>query len=491
MWWLLGCRGPEVVGVTGLSGEGRLPLRVEALRAGGAVRVVAQGPGPLVIDGPGDHRELEVPDGGLDTEVVGMVAGGVYTLSAGGAEVTHEVGVPDPSLCPTFDVLAHDPARVGAGWLLVPHDLRVSGGSCAVVLDEELRPRWWWALRDESLQDVVFGPDGRVWGRTVSGDVVVTTAGGTPLVRYASHPGPDDVQLPIHTSHHELLPQPDGSFWTFGRRVRQFEVPVAYGSLESEVSDVDDTIVQHVAADGTLLRELDPLDDLQPGRCGWDGIMPNHGGVDFLHANALVPLPDGRVLVSIRNQDLHVMYGPDGEVSWRFGDPAGWDPPWVDEFLTPVGTPSWPYHSHGTDYDPVTGELTVFDNRPDGGSPYTPVPGPTTARIATWRIDEGAKTVTFTGEHDATSTGPMSSPIMGDVDGFLGGPTPVLGVWAWVPDEGEGPVEELGWGELVARIVELDGEDVVLDLRARVDGREWPFGGYVFRAERIAPLVAD
>jgi hypothetical protein len=67
----------------------------------------------------------------------------------------------------------------------------------------------------------------------------------------------------------------------------------------------------------------------------------------------------------------------------------------------------------------------------------------------------------------------------------------VLGVWAWVPDEGEGPVEELGWGELVARIVELDGEDVVLDLRARVDGREWPFGGYVFRAERIAPLVAD
>jgi hypothetical protein len=134
------------------------------------------------------------------------------------------------------------------------------------------------------------------------------------------------VQLPIHTSHHELLPQPDGSFWTFGRRVRQFEVPVAYGSLESEVSDVDDTIVQHVAADGTLLREIDPLDDLQPGRCGWDGIMPNHGGVDFLHANALVPLPDGRVLVSIRNQDLHVMYGPDGEVSWRFRRPGGVGP---------------------------------------------------------------------------------------------------------------------------------------------------------------------
>lgn len=491
MWttWLACRSDAPVERALGPLPRGEAPLWIAPTPAGGGVRLhVAPGAAEVALDGGDDHRAWEVPPDGLDLDVVALLPDTPYTLSTEAGTVRWRSATPDGDLCPAIDVLAFEPGRVDAGWLLLPHDLRVDGGSCTLLLDEALRPRWWWVSRGESVQDAVVGPDGHVWMRTAEGDVFVVTPAGDPVVRYASEPEGEDVPLPIPTAHHELLPQPDGSFWTFGRRVESFEVPVAYGADETEVSAVDDTIVQHVAADGTLLRSFDPLDAMEPGRCGFDGLAPNHGGVDFLHANALVPLPDDRVLISVRNQDVHLMLGPDDEVQWRFGDPAGWSSPWADTFLAPEGRATWPYHSHGVDFDPATGELLVFDNRPDGGSPYSG-PGPRLPRVAAWRVDEAARTVEFVGERLATSTGPMASPIMGDADGSLLGRDHVLGVWAWVPDEGDGPVAAAGWGDVVARVVEFDGPDVVLDLRLRVDGRRWPGGGYVFRAERVAPWL--
>lgn len=83
---------------------------------------------------------------------------------------------------------------------------------------------------------------------------------------------------------------------------------------------------------------------------------------DWLHANALLALPDGHLLLSLRNQDwiVKIAYGHgtgDGRVLWRLGREGDF------ALEAPAGEPEpWFSHQHDLALVPATGRLVVYDN---------------------------------------------------------------------------------------------------------------------------------
>ncbi len=458
--------------------------------AGGTARLEGDPGARVRVAGADDLRTVTLDvDGGA--ELVGLLTGEVYTFTVGDAVAYATFAPPPGPVCPQVDTLAHDPGRLPDSWLLIPHRPLGQPTSCTLVLDQQLRPRWWLVLEGTSVEDAVVGSDGDVWLRTSEDEVVHATLQGEELARWSAEPGAGERPLPLGPAGHELVPLDDGSFWAFGQRTRRFEVPVEVGGDETREAAVDDTPVQLVAPDGALLREVDVLAAMQPGRCGYECLVQYPYGLDFLHGNAFVPLPDGRVLVSVRNQDVVVMFDAEGRAGWRMGDPLGWDPPWSDAFLTPVGEVTWPYHHHGLDYDPETGDLLVFDNHTWGGTPWRPGDDDV-ARVAWYRVDEAAGTVRQVGAWRRTATGELRAPIMGDADLPAEDGGPILAVFSWVRDEGGVTNRSRGWGDLTSRVVAFDPGDEAhppLDLRLRTARDAWPDGGYAYRVEWIAPLA--
>ncbi len=444
----------------------------------------------VTLSGGDDARTVLLDEDG-HAEVLGLLGDTRYTFEADGSSLLVTLPGPTAPYCPTVDVLVNEIDRRGPGWLLVPHRPLDLDRSCTIVYDEQLRPRWWFLAEGWSAEDAVFGPDGNVWLRTSSDEVEVVTRQGERVAHYSANPEPGELPLPLGPDGHELVPNADGSFWAFGQYARRFEVPVEIGSDASRMAQVDNTPVQLVSPEGELLRSIEPLDAMQPGRCGFDCLLPWPYGLDFLHGNAFVPLPDGRVLVGLRNQDVLVMFEADGSVAWRMGDPLGWDPPWRDEFLASEGAITWPYHHHGVDFDPETGALLVFDNHTWGGSPWAFDPEDVEARVALYRVDEAAGTVRQEASFSETTTGPLKSSIMGDADLPATPGDPILSVFSWVRAEGEVTNVSRGWGGLTSRVVEFDPEDPAnppLDLRFRLPAAVFPDGGYVYRVHHQAPL---
>lgn len=486
VWWLGACATrPD---------PARDPGVEVVLHAAGGTAALRGEPGATVeVRGGDDARTVVLDDRGR-AELVGLVGDVTYTVRAGDRVTRARIPGPAGDACPDVDVLAHDPARMPSGWVVIPFRPVNTADSCTLVLDGDLRPRWWWVVEGgASVEDAVFGPDGHVWLRTSEDEIEVRTLQGALVSRWSAAPEGGERALPLGPAGHEVIPRADGSFWAFGQRSTPFLVPVAEGATESRPGVVDDTPVQLVGPDGALLREVDVLAAMQPGRCGWDCLDAYPFGRDFLHGNAIVPLDDGRVLVSVRNQDALVMFDADGAPTWRLGDPLGWDPPWADAFLAPDGPVDWPVHSHGVDYDPATGDLVVFDNHTRGGTPWAPSDDDV-ARIAWLRVDEAAGTVRQVASFRHTTTGELRAPIMGDADLPRAPGDPLLAVYAWVEGEDGVPNGARGWGDLTSRVVAVDPAaptDLPLDLRLRLPRRRYPDGGYAYRVQAIDPLAAE
>jgi hypothetical protein len=467
------------------------PVRVWSVHASAPIEVA------LTVLGGGEvHRLRSAPATDHHVPLLGLVPGTSYRVEAevvGSLAPLPQVTFttedpPEAPFWPTFDALAWDPTRAEPGWTLIPVNPQLADGGAIVLLDRDLRVRWWYTSATAHLWDAAPDGAGGLWVREAA-SVRHLTWDGRTLARWSWNPGPDDWLLEAGRVDHELVPDGAGGFWTFASEPVVSRVPAAYGSVDTVEVTVDDNPVVHVGADGRTLARFPLLPLLDPHRSGWDalGLTPE-GWVDFLHANAALPLDDGGVLVTIRNQDVAMRLHPDGRVRWMFGDPSGWSADWQPLLLTPVGPEpfSWPYHTHGVAWDEAEGLLHLFDNHTVDSTPYGPAAGtPHQSRGVVYRIDEAARTVELAWSFAQTTNGALYAPVLGETE-----PLPQTGnrlvVWGSTVDEGVG----LGWGEHGARIVEVDpADEIVLDLSIHVDAARAPNGVWVYRAARVPPLA--
>jgi hypothetical protein len=485
----MGCRPAGVPAEAGLQ-----VLEVGAVDTiGGVRRLVAEGDGPsrlVVWHDDGEQVRSTVVEGQAEVHDVLFVgfAPGEHTVwgqlvhSDGRVSTTprvafEQLGLPGLQV----EVLAHEPERSGDGWLLGP--LTVVGAeepTYLVMLDEALRPVWW--TRPEPSPAEV----------QLDGHHVVGSGGGG-LVRTDLLGGiVSRVQPELGSSHHDVVPQPDGSYWTLvERRATVDAYPVDYDRLEPFApAELRDSYVAHVAADGSTLASVALADLLDTQKIGWNSLdfLPKEQWFDWNHANGLALDPrDGSPVVTLRHLDAVVKLTPDLQLDWILGPHEGWRAPWSEALLQAGDDVVWPLHPHAPEVL-ADGTVLVFDNHNEGHTPYTEPPSERpTSRAVAFRIVDSAdgRRAEQLWEVDTTATGPLYCGAVGDVDVDDAGR--VLVDYGFVHFEREVALEELGLGHRAVRWVEaLPGDDEpVLDVRLASDPAVWPDGVFSYRVQRV------
>jgi arylsulfate sulfotransferase len=404
----------------------------------------------------------------------------------GTATRSWRVRTPDlPDDFPIVEVLAYDPARAEPTWLLI--DVQPPGGTEAylALLDEAGQPVWWyrppWLVGDNRVvpggrllfmaEGAVHEADwlGRIWRRW----------GALPALQVQAW-----IPVQVGLLHHEVFPLDEG-FLSLDRADRAVSgYPTDYDLRATADATVAESEVVLVGWDGEVEAQIRLGDVLDPTRIGFDSLaVTDEGSLDWDHANGVVPDPrDDGIIVSARHQDCVFEVGRDGSLRWILGTHAGWDAPWSDRLLEPVGELTWPYHPHAPELAP-DGTLLMFDNHQWGHNPYEPAPDEVLpSRVVRYRIDEDALTVEQVASFDQTSTGTLSSEALGAAHHLpLTGNT--LGVFGMVVDEGGVTNTSRGWGRVSVRVVEWTPTgEVVRDLRLRTNADDVPAGVKSYRA---------
>jgi hypothetical protein len=240
------------------------------------------------------------------------------------------------------------------------------------------------------------------------------------------------------TRFHDFLLLAAGDYWIMCNEFRTMDLSGVGGD---PASNVFATVVQHVAADGTLLFEWNAFDHFQI--TDLDPINFNSPNVNFTHGNALELDTDGNLLVSFRSlNEVTKIDVATGSVLWRFGGLA-------NQFTLVGDTVGNFQRQHGVRVV-APNEIQFLDNRENAPS-----------RMVRYRIDTNAMTATLVWEfYDSPTT-----------HTFVGGSTQVLA--------GGGGLVSFG---RAGRVVEVDD----------AGSRAWELTGidslYVFRAQRISSL---
>jgi hypothetical protein len=347
-----------------------------------------------------------------------------------------------------------------------------------------------WVLETNKVVDV--RRDGDTLVAVERFDVVRWDWLGAELSRHSPDPGPGDIEVDTYGFHHEVFPVDDGfvALSTSSQVIADY--PAGYLGDATARATVEDPLVVEVADDGTVRARWSLLDLLDSTRVGWGSLDDAELGLDWGHANAVVVHPSGDLVVSVRHQGAVVRFQRDGTLVWILGDPGGWQAPWSDVLLAPVGAPfAWPHHQHAPMLHPSgDGRLLVFDNGNYGRvNPYGDLDDGlgNYSRLVEYRVGDG--TVEQTWEYVDTSTGALFASTFGDADYVDSGT--VLGVWGSLLSEGGVANEAAGLGRKSTRLIEVDPatDAVVWDLRLGSAAADAPEGWQVHRAERLDGFV--
>jgi hypothetical protein len=465
----------------------------------------ASGTNTIASDGPWDFHALPVLGlrPGQWVQVAYRVTDNLDRLLLSG-ELDLETP-PLPERFPLFEILAHDPARMEPGHLLL--DIKVPKDNGAkdppeqmaylVVLDEQLEVVWYFHAPDK-IGAVTLTQDHLLMG-LMNGNAVLWDWFGQRVETWYSNPDTtSSIAVDALDFHHEVLPQADGGFWTLSYQATTVDAyPTSYAdpTLLGEETLIDDSLILHVQADGSLSQAWAMAERLDTTRIGYDSLDKiSNQRWDWGHANALTLDPtDGGVLVSMRHQDAIAKLSAQGELLWILASPAGWRDSFQEKLLTPIGELAWPYHQHSprlTD----DGTLLVFDNGNNGRNPYEsePTDDTTNSRVVAYRIDPDRMTVEQLWEYQDTLTGPLYASALCGVD-----PLSETGnVWVsygFLDSELGVSNREAERGEKSIRLIQFhpDNPDFpVVDLRlgSRIDAE--PMGWKSYRAEPI-PRMQD
>ena len=238
---------------------------------------------------------------------------------------------------------------------------------------------------------------------------------------------------------HELLAEPDGSYWLLCDEVRTVDLSPSGGSSRAAVLG---TIIQHIGAAGEVLFDWSPFDHVD---VDLNAIEPGDRAgavINWTHGNALDRDVDGNLLVSFRNlSEVMKIDSKTGSVVWRMGGAH-------NEFtFENVSAPAFA-RQHGVRATGA-GRLLLLDNLGD----------PLASRAEHYEYDETRRVVRMSGTYFSTA---VVAQFGGSIQSLANGHTLV----------------SFGNG---GRVEEYDSEGRVV----------WKIGGstgYVFRAQRIRSL---
>jgi len=223
--------------------------------------------------------------------------------------------------------------------------------------------------------------------------VEIDLLGNTVAQWYAGHRpqgvANDAVPVDTLTFHHDIDELPNGNFLVLGSERRR--VAGYYTSeLEKQAPRKDqwvmgDELVEF-RRDGTVVWRWNAFDHLDVWRMGYEtfsGYWERRGfpgTVDWSHANAVVPLDDGALLVNFRYQSAIVKIDrKTGNILWIAGEPSGWGEGLRKKLLKMEGGAQWFWHQHGPSITPE-GNLLLFDNGNFQARPFDPATPPAKTR---------------------------------------------------------------------------------------------------------------
>jgi hypothetical protein len=363
------------------------------------------------------------------------------TASAGPFEIATP---PVPDDFPTLDVRISHPARMEPGVTMIPLMRWTAEGpdrgyGLVLGLDAAGEIVWWYRT-DHVVNEVE---------RRLDGDLVYTS-GRTGLLFQVDMLGnvvrrwhttgiaKDDVpasSIPIATDtlHHDFCFLPDGRFLALGSEARRMpDYPTSHddpAAPREESWVIGDLLLEFDRA-GTVHRTWKLLDLLDPYRVAdgststgfWKEVYEKRldsPGKDWAHANSLALDPrDGSAVVSLNHQSaVFKMDLATSRIRWILGDHAGWNPPWQEHLLTPVGELEWPANQHAADVTP-NGTILLFDNGSRRGPPFGPdVPVEQKySRVVEYAVDEAKGEVRQVFAYGGPGQDRFYSPFLCDVD---------------------------------------------------------------------------
>jgi len=386
-----------------------------------------------------------------------------------------------PERFPLFELLVHVPDAMAPGYTIADLKTGEPAEQFVAIFDPDFEPVWIWKSTD-IVTDSRVTEDGHLF-LLHDGDITEVDLLGNDLGKWDDAP---------RYMHHEFFPMPGGGAVTLGAdKVTVPFFPLNYERPEELRTDVEvsDSEVVVLDADGQVNTVWPILEIADPMRVAFDSQNNTSNGVDWVHANGVIPDPsDGGFLISLRHQDCVVKVDSDGDLVWILGNHYGWSPAFTPYLLEPVGDLLWPWHPHAP-MIAADGTVALMDNGNFGHTPYDDEivdPLDWYSRAVGYRVDSEAMTVEQLWEVEA-STGPIFSGGLGDADLLDNGN--VLMVLGWILMEDGLENADHGRGLRSSRLVEKDpfGE-YALDLRIWGTLEDHPKGWKVYRADRFSSL---
>ena len=249
-------------------------------------------------------------DSVVTVPVLGFDTAATYTLEVDLVLGTDTAVAVDTQAFLSGSLPAWIPAAVAQGSDTTPGYLALSYPGGPVIIDNAGTVRWYLGSPDAALNSFQAHPNGRytLFGSTDSPRqyrVLDELGAVVDTLTCVAWP----------TRFHDLVVMPGGDFWISCDETRVMDL-TSVGGLDSV--NVMWSIIQHVAADGTLLFEWKSADHFDIS----DVPASERTGtsVNATHGNGIAVDTDGHLLLSFRTlNEITKVHVPTGAILWRFG----------------------------------------------------------------------------------------------------------------------------------------------------------------------------
>ena len=278
----------------------------------------------------------------------------------------------------SFGLIGADRARAFPGYTLI---MPIRGRNCYLVgMDGAVAHEW--RLADELGTLALLLPGGRLLatGFTTEGPPIIEGKGG--YFREYDWDGKVIWEHIDHAQHHDFRRLPNGNTLYIGweqmpeDRARRVQGGVP-GSEAAKGGTIYNDFLREVTTSGKVVWEWH-AHDLELERYP---LADDCWRWEFAHANSCCPLPDGRVLISLRHLDTLLMIDRAGTVVWEKRDPL-WGHQHNAEvlpngnitlFANGVNNLIQPLCSRVIELDPATGETVWQYRSPQSWTFFSPI----------------------------------------------------------------------------------------------------------------------
>jgi Ca2+-binding RTX toxin-like protein len=254
------------------------------------------------------------------------------------------------------------------------------GRPYAVIFDDRGVPLWWYRGTPGPIDAKFLGTDSVAWWTedTVSNGYVIRDFDGNVTGTVSIVGGGTDI--------HELQQEPNGDYLVTSYQPREDVDLTEFGGAPDD--SVVDGVIQELDAAGDVVWEWSTENHIGLHETGrwWPSLLAKDEARDVVHMNAVEPVGDTAVLISLRHTDaVYKIDKASGEVVWKLGGT------WTPKSLAVSNDPNGAYPLGGQ-HDvrlQSNGTVTIHDNR-------TNLPG--SPRGVRYEINEAAKTATLVEE---------------------------------------------------------------------------------------------